>query len=86
VVSLSWHTDGLIFSTFSYKVSNRIKYKISRFFFDCTELQVSEISRCVSFTTDLKHKLEKRKELTEMELVADTDSHAYKIAAWTIIK
>jgi hypothetical protein len=47
-------------------------------FFDCIEQQASEISRCVSFTMDPKHKLEKQKELTEMELVADTKSDAYE--------
>jgi hypothetical protein len=41
-------------------------------FSDCIEQPASEISRWVSVTMALKHKLEKQIDLIEMELAADT--------------
>jgi hypothetical protein len=61
-----------------HKVSNKEKSKISGSFFDCIEKQASEMSRCVSFTMDPKHKLEKQKKLIEMELPAGIGSDAYE--------
>jgi hypothetical protein len=40
--------------------------------------QASKISRHVSFTMDLKHILEKQKELIKMELAADIDLNAHE--------
>jgi hypothetical protein len=58
-----------------------------RFFLDCTEKQASEISRHVTFTIQIKHKLENQKEVTELALAADmTQMHMGKKTVWKTIK
>jgi hypothetical protein len=64
-------------STFFQKVSVKEKSKISGFFLYCIERKLQKY-RDVSFTADQKCKLEKQKELVEMQLAADTDSDAYE--------